>query len=611
MRLLNTSTLEVEEFLQSRVPEYVILSHTWREEEVTLQDLLSGAAPSKKGYAKLMGCCKKAREDGFKYCWIDTCCIDKASSAELSEAINSMYQWYRDACICYAYLEDYYHTSSLRLNDNQAFSGCRWFTRGWTLQELIAPLIVEFYDASWLELGTKRSLQYELAEITGIGRDILDGGSPSMCTVAVRMSWASRRDTSRLEDEAYCLMGIFGVNMPLLYGEGDRSFIRLQEEILRIDEDYTLLAWDIRYSSGRSLAKSPKEFANLVPRVGLVSDELAGGPKFGLHTYLSKTCFSILPPPHDHAPPRLTSRGLHLTIPIRINGPHAHGLLTSLQYPLNLTWLLCVRLCRSSTYELRHGRNMYERDRSMNGTLELLPVSASGEFRYTSIYLNTTHHIYATSTNSEDDGKLVLRIALDPALLPRVKCISSNLINLQSFLGAQLDLKSLPKGKPSWGDDVELSDTQSLPNDMNSDDGERIAQCLGVLGGNSMELNADVPDLCFCPYGGSYGDIFRFQFIPSVDLDLIIGCSFRDEPSIFARVESTVDFSPTLERWREDLDKNLLRGKDRATVQIGYPTSGGDPGCCIRISLRRAGRIAFAPRFTHYVLEITKVDALT
>jgi hypothetical protein len=254
---------------------------------------------------------------------------------------------------------------------------------------------------------------------------------------------------------------------------------------------------------------------------------------------------------------------------------------------------------------------VYERDRHNKDPLELLPESTLGEFRYTSIYLNTKHHTDAISTYHEDDGKLVLRIALDPALLPRVKCISSSLINLRSFLGTQLDLKSLPKETRRWGVFPELSDTQLLPKDMNSEDGERIAQCLGILGGNSTELNADVPDLCFCPHPGYGGDIFRFQFIPSVNLDLIIGCSFDEQPSIFARVEPTVDFSPTLERWTEDLDDISLHPKDRATVQIGYSTSGGDPGCCVRISLRRAGRIAFAPRFKHYVLEITKVDAPT
>ncbi|CAN9142654.1 unnamed protein product [Alternaria alternata] len=252
MRLLNTSTLQVEEFLQSQVPDYVILSHTWGSEEVTLQDILSNVAPSKKGFAKLIGCCKRAKDDGFKYCWIDTCCIDKTSSAELSEAINSMYQWYKGACICYAYLEDV--QGNPQLDDYKAFSKSRWFTRGWTLQELIAPGIVEFYNVSWVDIGTRSSLQKRLTGITGINEKILTGGNPLNCPVAVRMSWAARRETSRVEDQAYCLLGIFGVNMALLYGEGHRAFLRLQEEILRIDEDYTLFAWDVNSSTGSLLA---------------------------------------------------------------------------------------------------------------------------------------------------------------------------------------------------------------------------------------------------------------------------------------------------------------------------------------------------------------------
>ncbi|OAG18683.1 HET-domain-containing protein, partial [Alternaria alternata] len=258
MRLLNTSTLQVEEFLQSQVPDYVILSHTWGSEEVTLQDILSNVAPSKKGFAKLIGCCKRAKDDGFKYCWIDTCCIDKTSSAELSEAINSMYQWYKGACICYAYLEDV--QGNPQLDDYKAFSKSRWFTRGWTLQELIAPGIVEFYNVSWVDIGTRSSLQKRLTGITGINEKILTGGNPLNCPVAVRMSWAARRETSRVEDQAYCLLGIFGVNMALLYGEGHRAFLRLQEEILRIDEDYTLFAWDVNSSTGSLLASSPWQF---------------------------------------------------------------------------------------------------------------------------------------------------------------------------------------------------------------------------------------------------------------------------------------------------------------------------------------------------------------
>jgi hypothetical protein len=196
----------------------------------------------KKGYAKIVGLCKKAAEDGYTYCWVDTACIDKTSSAELSEAINSMYRWYQRAAVCYVCLEDLLELSAAR------FATSRWFTRGWTLQELIAPVMVEFYDASWKEYGTRTSQHFEIATITGIDPDVLVGEDTSVFNVATKMSWAARKTTNRVEDEAYCLMGLFQVNMPLLYGEGRRAFRRLQEEIIRAREDYSIFVWQIRDS---------------------------------------------------------------------------------------------------------------------------------------------------------------------------------------------------------------------------------------------------------------------------------------------------------------------------------------------------------------------------
>jgi hypothetical protein len=119
--------------------------------------------------------------------------------------------------------------------------GPRWFTRGWTLQELIAPKTVYFFDSSWNEIGEKRQPEKEIAEVTGIDSDVLrDHRSLYTKRIARRMSWASSRETTRIEDIAYCLMGIFNVNMPLLYGEGERAFIRLQEVIMRSNYDHTL-----------------------------------------------------------------------------------------------------------------------------------------------------------------------------------------------------------------------------------------------------------------------------------------------------------------------------------------------------------------------------------
>ncbi|RFU35640.1 hypothetical protein B7463_g731, partial [Scytalidium lignicola] len=254
MRLLNTDSLEVEQFDDGKIPLYAILSHTWDNEEVTLQDMEGTLVPNKKGYEKVKRCSAVAMANGYKYVWIDTCCIDKTSSAELSEAINSMYRWYQDAEICYAYLADV---------PSKSFTDSRWFTRGWTLQELIAPSTVIFFDAEWKQLGTKIDLQQDISNCTGIPLSVFsDDNDLEMYSVAQRMSWAAKRTTSRTEDLAYCLLGIFGLNMPLIYGERETAFIRLQEEIMRLSEDHSLFAWKSPNDRGGLLATSPAAFIN-------------------------------------------------------------------------------------------------------------------------------------------------------------------------------------------------------------------------------------------------------------------------------------------------------------------------------------------------------------
>jgi len=265
MRLLHTRTLEFELCLGDSRPDYAILSHTWEPGEVLFEDARHGGkhlrSCKKPGLSKLLMAAQKASDDGLKYIWVDTCCIDKASSAELSEAINSMFRWYRDAAICYAFLSDY-RSSSRQKREGGLRS--RWFTRGWTLQELIAPDDLEFYDATWKLCGHRIDLSAEVARVTGIDECVLQrhGRKAERCNssgpvsvwqidelllrygVSTKMSWAARRQTTRPEDIAYCLLGIFDVNMPLLYGEGGtKAFRRLQEEIARRSQDHTLLTW--------------------------------------------------------------------------------------------------------------------------------------------------------------------------------------------------------------------------------------------------------------------------------------------------------------------------------------------------------------------------------
>ncbi|KAJ6213447.1 heterokaryon incompatibility protein-domain-containing protein [Bipolaris maydis] len=221
------------------IPPYAILSHTWEADtEVTFADMTGGAGKSKFGYRKIQFCGEQAKQDDLQYFWIDTCCIDKSNHVELQEAINSMFRWYQNAVKCYVYLPD---VSTARPNASYEFSEftwessfpeSRWFTRGWTLQELLAPPSVEFFSQEGTRLGDKRSLERQIHEITGIATLALRGAPLEDFSIEERLSWAKSRRTTRKEDKAYSLLGIFGIYMPLIYGEGeDHAFRRLQEEI--------------------------------------------------------------------------------------------------------------------------------------------------------------------------------------------------------------------------------------------------------------------------------------------------------------------------------------------------------------------------------------------
>ncbi|GKZ25159.1 hypothetical protein AbraIFM66951_001146 [Aspergillus brasiliensis] len=291
MRLLEATTLRLLDFTPDKIPPYAILSHTWEEGEVLFEDIGKGTASAKPGYKKVEYTAQQALRDGLEYIWVDTCCINKESSAELSESINSMFHWYQQAQVCYAYLAD--------LDGNvDKMASCRWFTRGFTLQELIAPSDVVFFSRNWVALGSKMDLCDIISDITGIGLEYLCQYRELECaSIAQRMSWAATRQTTRPEDTAYCLLGIFSVNMPLLYGEGGtRAFIRLEEEIMGKSDDQSLFAWcdpeakpDTLYGL---LATSPALFANS-------------------RTMLSYESWESRPP---YA---MTNRGLRIELPIQ------------------------------------------------------------------------------------------------------------------------------------------------------------------------------------------------------------------------------------------------------------------------------------------------------
>ncbi|KAI1103404.1 HET-domain-containing protein [Jackrogersella minutella] len=280
MWLINTEALMLTLVTEPKDYSYAILSHTWGDDELSFQEIRDPfRARTRRGFSKIERTCRIAAGRGLQYAWVDTCCIDKTSSAELSEAINSMFTWYAHSAMCVVFLEDVPPESSFE----DHFRRCRWLTRGWTLQELIAPRSVEFYDATWGFRGSKLSLQALLANTTGIGEAVLrDSQTMFEVPIARRMSWASMRQTTRIEDKAYCLLGIFGVNMPMIYGEGTRAFMRLQEEIAKDSSDLSLFAWvdqppglpgtgiRIQQSYRGIFARSPDEFANchnLRPRI--------------------------------------------------------------------------------------------------------------------------------------------------------------------------------------------------------------------------------------------------------------------------------------------------------------------------------------------------------
>lgn len=300
------------------MPRYAILSHTWGDDEVTFEDMQDEAeASSKASYAKIRESCRLSREYSLDYVWIDTCCIDKSSSAELSEAINSMFTWYRDSVICYAYLADVNGNGPF---STENFTKSRWLTRGWTLQELLAPTELDFYDSSWTKFDSRMGASAQISAATGIDETYLKrqpdeqlGEMLSHASIAERMCWASGRETRDEEDVAYCLLGIFAINMPLLYGEGKRAFRRLQEEIVKHSDDQSLFAWGSRSLSSRRGAPGI-EFVNEYHSPG--RDKLSGFLATSPSDFAK--CGDLVPFPTGFRRSvfSITNKGMHITLPM-------------------------------------------------------------------------------------------------------------------------------------------------------------------------------------------------------------------------------------------------------------------------------------------------------
>jgi hypothetical protein len=256
---------------RDEIPSYAILSHTWGEDtdEITFDDVRNGTGKNKPGYRKVQLCGEQARKDGLGYFWVDTCCINKADNTELSEAVTSMFRWYSNATRCYVYLSDVL-SSAFNANEESGtrlwesdFRNSRWFKRGWTLQELLAPSSVEFFSKKWKRLGDKNSLRRQIQVITKIADSALQQTPLSQFSVDERLSWMEDRQTKLDEDRAYSLLGIFDVSMPLIYGEGEKkAFNRLRDEInkpSKLDKENRECILDLRLTDPRDDKKRIEE----------------------------------------------------------------------------------------------------------------------------------------------------------------------------------------------------------------------------------------------------------------------------------------------------------------------------------------------------------------
>jgi hypothetical protein len=365
MRLVSIESMLLEEFFGHKIPPYAILSHCWGEEEVSFQDIGKPGWQLKRGFLKIKLACRQAEVDGFRYAWVDTCCIDKSSSVELSEAINSMYSWYAKAAVCYVHLEDV--TASPQSEEIATqIEKSKWFTRGWTLQELLAPQYVKLYHKNWSCIGTKKGLCKLLSKVTQIPELVLqDRTHLKSVSVAQRMSWAANRQTTRLEDMAYCLLGLFDVNIPLLYGEGEKAFLRLQEEISRVSDDQSLFAWD------------STKLALFTPNYGVLAGSPAAFAFSGAIVPIPNICESGF---------SMTNKGLYIRLPLLIRDDEIIGLLHC-RPKGSFSFIVGIRLLKTSN------PSVFQRD--PHAFIQYFPSQELAEASTHSIYIQGNQPLYA------------------------------------------------------------------------------------------------------------------------------------------------------------------------------------------------------------------------
>lgn len=315
----------------------------------------------KEGFMKLKGVCDQAFQDGLNYIWVDTCCIDKTSSAELSEAINSMYAWYKNSAVCYVYLHDVDHDIDQDALIS-ALSKAEWFKRGWTLQELIAPDNVYFFARNWSKIGSKATWASTLHEITHIREKILLGIPCDPPSIAERMSWAVGRKTQKIEDRAYSLMGLFGIHMSIIYGEGEKAFRRLQLEIMKSSDDQTIFAWldsmEFPHPSRMrgSLASAPDFFlwGSPHPLINIDHSQFVGClPQPGGWRNLFRKRPNL---EHGYG---IRNDGIHITLPMKRDGESE-------------SWLAVLK-CKREDQEFPYGIYLHE-TRDPNAFLRIAPT---------------------------------------------------------------------------------------------------------------------------------------------------------------------------------------------------------------------------------------------
>ncbi|EMR69889.1 putative het domain-containing protein [Eutypa lata UCREL1] len=426
MRLLHAKTHRLLEFpFNEHIPEYAILSHTWgaNGDEVTLKDFHSWTPwfKRKPGWAKIKGCCRQALTDGLEYVWIDTCCIDRSKTAPpetVGDEIQLIWQYYTRARVCYVHLADVHDTPKTNPESpGSAFRRSRWFTRGWTVPEMLAPFFVRFYDASWKYVGSKAELSNVVEEVTGIDAPaVRDPNEVGRRSVACRMSWVAARETSREEDLAYCLFGLFDLKTPVEYGEGRRNaFLRLQNEILRRSSirDQSLFAWGY----GLPLAGPHDD-----RKVGMLAETPAA----------FRHCGEVEPVGGSSEPAfEVTATGLQFQLPMQIDEATGTAL-------LNLE-------CRVGDYYL-----VLPLDRSPNGRGEferrpyskpmLVPISKLALFSVRTINTQLTNRPHSMSKYVEvsieapKDLSLELVEAYPPGALQDVRSATADLVERDSTL---------------------------------------------------------------------------------------------------------------------------------------------------------------------------------